>query len=157
MLSNVLLILLGAGLVTVGFLAATLAERIRNPGSQITTPAQPHIITSAAHPAPPRHVQGPGIITIDKSVELLRPATPTPSRAPMEAVPLTRVPRGPRPESKTHTNDVGAEDVIAALVAAGYKKPIATEATWACQGHERATIEGWTVAALRRCGKGAAS
>jgi hypothetical protein len=51
----------------------------------------------------------------------------------------------------------GGEDVIAALVAAGYKKPTATEAAWACGDAERETIEGWTAAALRRCVRGGAS
>ena len=44
-----------------------------------------------------------------------------------------------------------------ALVAAGYKKPVATEATWACGAGERASIEGWTAAALRRCARGGMS
>jgi hypothetical protein len=46
------------------------------------------------------------------------------------------------------------EDVITVLVTAGYTKQIATEATRACSGVERATIEGWTRAALRRCTRG---
>jgi hypothetical protein len=41
-------------------------------------------------------------------------------------------------------------DVIAALVAAGYKKAIATEAVQGCSLSDRATIEDWTRAALRR-------
>jgi len=44
-----------------------------------------------------------------------------------------------------------AQVVIVALIAAGYKKQIASQAAWACSGGERATVEDWTRAALRRC------
>lgn len=53
--------------------------------------------------------------------------------------------------------DSTANDVIAALVAAGYKKAIAAEAAWSCTAAERATIENWTRAALRRCARGGMS
>ena len=49
-----------------------------------------------------------------------------------------------------------AKDVIAALVSAGFKKAQASEAAWGCTAAERATLEDWTGAALRRCAKGAA-
>jgi Holliday junction resolvasome RuvABC DNA-binding subunit len=57
----------------------------------------------------------------------------------------------PRIESKVQASTDGSADVIAALVQAGYKKPEAAEATWGCSAAERATIERWTGAALRRC------
>jgi hypothetical protein len=51
----------------------------------------------------------------------------------------------------------GAGDVIAALVAAGYKRQIATEAAWGCNADERTSIEGWAAAALRRASQGVPS
>jgi len=60
----------------------------------------------------------------------------------------------PKMETKT---DTMTNDVITALMAAGYKKQIATEAALGCGQAERATIEHWTRAALRRCAKGSAS
>lgn len=59
--------------------------------------------------------------------------------------------RSTRVEAKISAE--GAEDVISALVAAGYKRPIATEATWACNAAQRVTIEDWTRAALRHCAR----
>ena len=47
--------------------------------------------------------------------------------------------------------------VVAALVAAGYKRSFAVGAVQGVGPHERATIEGWTRAALRRCARGGAS
>jgi hypothetical protein len=47
-----------------------------------------------------------------------------------------------------------ADTVIAALVAAGYKKSIAAEAVWGCGATDRASIEDWTRAALRRASGG---
>lgn len=43
------------------------------------------------------------------------------------------------------------EVVVTALICAGYKKQIANEAACACSDVERATVEDWTRAALRRC------
>ena len=51
----------------------------------------------------------------------------------------------------------GEHDVVAALVASGYKKAVAIEAARGCAATDRVTIEGWTAAALRRAGKGAPS
>jgi hypothetical protein len=50
-----------------------------------------------------------------------------------------------------------AADVIAALVASGYKKSVASEAAMRCTAAERASIESWTRAALRNCAQGASS
>lgn len=69
-------------------------------------------------------------------------ATPKPGRA-----------RTPQSRSKTHTQQT-ADDVIAALVAAGHKKQVATDAVWGCRDAERTTIEQWTLASLRRCAPG---
>jgi len=48
-------------------------------------------------------------------------------------------------------------DVVAALVAAGYKKTVASRAASACTAREQATPESWVAAALRRCAQGGAS
>lgn len=80
------------------------------------------------------------------------------ANASIEIVDPERVPtpkseraRAPRAQSK---DQQPANDVIAALVAAGHKKPVAMEAVWGCSATERATIEVWTRAALRRCARG---
>jgi uncharacterized protein (DUF58 family) len=62
-----------------------------------------------------------------------------------------------RKEPKVIEPSEDADDVIAALVAAKYKKPVAAEAVWACTPAERATVETWTAAALRRCMRGGLS
>ncbi len=137
-LNSVLTMLFGAALVAIGVLAAGLADRIR--GLKIAREAQPRERASRAQSAPAG-------IPVVEAAELLRPA-PTTSAKP---------PRAARPESKPTPATEGGEDVIAALIGAGYKKPIATEATWACGAGERASIEGWTAAALRRCARGGMS
>lgn len=146
MLSNVLLILLGAGLVSVGFLTAALAERIRS----TPEPREPPPLRNSHEPreTAPRpqmnRAQRETLIPVIGGAELLRPtAAPRPARAP-------------RTEPKVATSE-GGDDVVAALMAAGYNKPIAAEATWACSVTERATIEGWTASALRRCARGGVS
>jgi len=130
-LNSVLTMLLGAAFVAIGVLAAALADRIR--GLKIAREGQPHERASRARAA----------IPVVESAELPR-ATPAPAK------PLRTLPKpAAAPE--------GGEEVIAALVASGYKKPIATEAAWACTAAERATIEGWTASALRRCAREGAS
>jgi hypothetical protein len=140
-LNSVLFMLLGAALVAVGVLAAALADRIR--GQLPVREAAPRERASRT-PSP----------------------QPTKSPATQHAViPVVELPRAPvvppakpqrRVEPKQPSAD-GADDVIAALVASGFKKPIATEATWACSVAERATVEDWMAAALRRCARGAMS
>jgi hypothetical protein len=51
----------------------------------------------------------------------------------------------------------GLDDVVTALVSAGYKKALATQAALACTASEQSTLESWMVAALRRCVQGGAS
>lgn len=140
MLSNVLFILLGAGLVSVGVLvtalATALADRVR--GARASRETAPRERASRAQSAP--------AIQVVETADLLRSA---PAAKPTRTI---------RTESKDpKPNTDSGDDVIAALVAAGYKKPIATEATWACSAGERATLEGWTAAALRRCVRGGMS
>ena len=139
---NALSMLFGAALVALGVLAAALADRIR--GLRVSRrDAEPRERAARALSVP---AQG-------------RP--PVPMHAAHTAIPVIEMspkqPRVPRPEPKVTASAEGGDDVIAALVAAGYKKPIATEATWACSAAERATVEGWTASALRRCARGGMS
>jgi hypothetical protein len=129
-LANVLLMLLGAALVAVGVLAAALADRIRG----LRVPATRTAATRTAR-------------TPIEVVEAEVVASPPPAAPPKAA-------RAPRAESKPQASD-GADDVIAALVAAGYKKTIATEAVWGCGQDERTPVERWTRAALRLARGGA--
>lgn len=126
--TSVLYMLLGAALVAVGVLASALADRIRSPRSSREAP---QIRATREKAVPVQHTA----IPVVESSEVLR------------AAPLK--PRSIRAEQRV-ANTEGGDDVIAALVGSGFKKAVATEAAWACSTAERATIEGWTVAALRR-------
>lgn len=132
--TSILYMLLGAMLVAIGVLAAALADRIR--GLRIAREAAPRERAS-------RPQFAPAVIPVVEAAELLR-ATPA-------------KPRAPRAAPKVQTGTDGADDVIAALVGSGYKKPIATEAAWACSSAERASVESWTLAALRRARSGGMS
>lgn len=150
MLNNALFLLLGAGLVAIGVLTAAFAERIRN-SRQLETRRSD---TREQERRAPR----PSIITITDAPEM--PRSPTITRTPARsqtASDSTEMPKSPTVTraaraARTTTPNFG-DDVIAALVATGYKRPIATQATWACEEAERVTIELWTAAALRRCGQ----
>ena len=134
--------LFGAALVAIGVLAAALADRIR--GVRISRDASesaPRERASRAASVPAAR----SVIPVVEHAELLR-STPAPAKPS----------RAPRTESKS-AGPEGGEDVIAALVEAGYKKTIATDAAWACSAGERATVEIWTAAALRRCARGGMS
>lgn len=131
-MQNTLFMLLGAALVAIGVLAAAAADRIR--GLRISREAAPRERAPRA-PSVPAQQERQAIPV----VELPRPTVPKQPKAPPKAA-----------------ND-GSDDVIAALVATGFKKPVAAEATWACSAAERATVESWTAAALRRCARGGMS
>ena len=135
---NALSMLFGAALVALGVLAAALADRIR--GLRVSRrDAEPRERASRAPSVP-------------------APSVPAQGRTSIPVVELSpKPPRVPRPEPKATASTEGGDDVIAALVSAGYKKPIATEATWACSAAERATVENWTASALRRCARGGMS
>lgn len=139
MLNNVLFLLLGAGLVSIGFLATALAERIRGHHVPREMETEPRLKSNRAQRVTVIPVSAPA-----EAAETLHPTS------------TARSPRAARTEPKAITNEDGS-DVIAALMAAGYKKPVATAATWACSVAERTTIEGWTTAALRRCALGGPS
>ena len=114
-MNEVVHVVLGAALVTIGVLVAALADRVRG----------------------------------------LRIRRRTPARDPLDVIePLPRPDSGRErtPRAGSTTQHVAA-DVIAALVAAGHKKPVATEAVWDCRTSERTTIADWTRAALRRCAR----
>ena len=140
MMQPTLSMLLGAALVALGVLASALADRIRGlrpvPQARETSP-----LTSRARPLR-------ASVPVVETSDLIQPAAPRPlqGRLRAEPKPPTSLPRDER-----------GEDVIAALVAAGYKKPIATEAAWACSTTDRTTVERWTAAALRRCARGGLS
>jgi hypothetical protein len=128
MLNDLLHILLGGALVALGVLAMGLSDRIR--GLRAGRPA----VESATRNRPP-------VGQTRQPIEVVEP----------EIVPMPP-PKAKRPAS---VSDSRAGDVIAALVAAGYKKSVAAEAVWACADQERATVEMWVRAALRRCAGGA--
>ena len=131
--------LFGAALVAIGVLAAALADRIR--GLRISRDAREAAPRRAASVA--AHSPRATIPVVEHSEYR---GTPAPVKQP----------RAPRAEPKVPSPE-GGEDVIAALVAAGYKKAIAAEAAWACSTGERTTVETWTAAALRRCARGGMS
>ena len=139
---NILSMLLGAALVALGVIAAALADRIR--GLRISRDARDTIPRERVSRAPSVPAQpARAAFPVIEHAELLR-GTP-------------KQPRGARAEPKVAASAEGGDDVIAALVASGYKKSIATEAAWACSAGERATVEGWTASALRRCARGGLS
>lgn len=77
-------------------------------------------------------------------------------RAPAPAPAREPTPRA-RPIAVVDSTPEGSGDVVAALVAAGFKKNLAAQAVAACTTREQATPESWAAAALRRCAQGGAS
>jgi hypothetical protein len=138
---NAIYMLFGAALVCLGILASALADRIR--GLRV---ARGDRENRENHESAPRTARGSSAPSSRSSIPVVEPAE------------FPRKPPASRraPEAKAPA-DEGGEDVIAALVASGYKKAQATEATWACTPSERATVEHWTAAALRRCARGGMS
>ena len=129
-MQNTLFMLLGAALVALGVLAAAAADRIR--------------LRISREPAPrERTSRAPSV----------------PAQQERQAIPVVELPRAtlPKQPKAPKAPSDGSDDVIAALVATGFKKPVASEAAWACSAAERATVESWTAAALRRCARGGMS
>lgn len=126
--ATVLAMLFGAGLVAIGVLASALADRIR--GLRVAHRAAPAIEVIE----PPKAKRAP--------VQL--PATPEQQEV------VARVAQGAPPSQAKM--EAAAKEVIAALIAAGFKKPVAAEAVWSCGADDRRTIESWAAAALRRAG-----
>jgi hypothetical protein len=145
-LSNILFMLLGAALVAIGVLSSALADRIR--GIKLVREAQPRERASRG--------QTLVVAAVDAAVARAADApVATPAELPRATTAKTQAPRS-RADLKPGAVTDGGEDVIAALVGAGYKKSLANDATWACTLSERVTIENWTRAALQRCIKGIA-
>jgi hypothetical protein len=132
----VLNMLLGAALVALGVLVTALADRVRGQRALRETVLRESVPRGKSTPT-----------NIIQGVEYVARHRPTPA-APTKESPTSAV----QPRSRAD----GGEDVVAALVAAGYKRQIAAEAAWACGATERATAEDWTRAALRRCARGVA-
>lgn len=137
-------VLLGAALVTIGILAAAIADRIRGVrGTSVYTATQPR-----------------SAVPVHAAVRVTAPAKPRRARA---SVPRTS--SSPSSAERTVSTDAvdanghstTADEVIAALVAFGHPKPLATEAVRGCGQTERETVESWTLAALRRCARGVVS
>ena len=137
-MQNMLWMLLGAAFVSIGVLASALGDRIR--GLRIARDGRDHAPRERTSRATSMPVAPAPVIPVME----VRSAPPKP-------------PRVPRVEPKATGTTDGGDDVIAALVGAGYKKPVATEAVWACGPAERASIERWTRAALVRCARGGMS
>ncbi len=131
-----LYMLLGAALVAIGVLAAALAERIRGHRGS-------HAATSSPRESRPSTV--PVATPVISAVESVGSAVRQSTAAPVVSL------KPPRALRAGTEGTEGADDVIAALVRAGYKKARADDAVRACRADERATIEDWTRAALRRC------
>ena len=154
-MQNTLFMLFGAFLVVLGVLAAALADRIRG--------------LRLSRETAPRARAGGSMEVLD----LDPPAAMAPARFRTKRTPTSApsdtifVPDGPATTTRdkhqdgpaTTTRDkhqaAEADEVIAALVATGYKKAAATEAVWSCGQAERATVENWTASALRRCARSA--
>lgn len=130
-LSNILHTLLGAALVSIGFLLAMLAERLKAARADRT-----------AQVSRPQPLRAP--IPVVEPADLLRS---TPAVKPARATRAEPKPAEPKADANTEI----ADEVINALVMAKHKRPLAVEATWACTAAERTTIESWMAAALRRC------
>ena len=156
MLHDILFMLIGAGLMAAGYLTAALAECLRSfhaeEPCELPSPEEKQRSVSQAsdsldQPAMPRA----RTVTRNVPKSTTNKALPPTIDQPPEMPRTPTITRAARSEAKTTTP---GNDVIAALVAFGYKRTIAAEATWNCNVTERGTIEDWTAAALRRCAVG---
>jgi hypothetical protein len=120
-MTDFLHVLLGAALVSIGVLVSALADRIR----QLRAMYRAQASVSAREPAF------------------------APAREPAFAP--AREARAPKQRSAAAEELPGSGDVVAVLIAAGYRKPVAAQAVAACSPGEQVTPESWTRAALRRC------
>lgn len=145
--STVLDMLFGASLVMVGVLTIALADRIR--GLRVTRDRAASHSPHASHATAPVR---PPIEVVEAELVPSAPVAPPKSRRQQY---IARVASGESPSQVKMDQD--ADEVIAALVTAGYKKAVVVEAVWNCGAAERATVPGWTAAALRRCGRGGLS
>jgi len=128
-------ILLGSLLVVVGMIGSAIADRIRGiiRRREPVVQSEPLASRQRNRRIPRPFVPGSPIAS----------APPIPGAAAPQVMALVKSKKGP--------DEIMADDVLAALVAAGYTKRIAETAVRACVGDERATTETWVRAALRRC------
>lgn len=133
---NALSMLFGAALVALGVIAAALADRIR--GLRIAREAANREPRERAGRAPSVAAQPARVTFPVESAEPLRAPAPKQPRA--------------RNEPKVTASTEVSEDVIAALVAAGYRRATATQAVAACSHSDQSSLENWTRAALRHAG-----
>lgn len=140
-LTTVCQILLGSLLVVVGMIGSAIADRIRGiVRGRIPALAGAQTVPSLPPRAPRTSSQRPFV-----SGSLIAAAPPFAAAPNPAPVPL------PQPKKKAPGPDeIMLDDVLAALVSAGYTKRIAETAVNACVGDERATTETWVKAALRR-------
>jgi hypothetical protein len=144
-MTDVVHVLLGAALVAIGILAAAIADRIRGVRLMRGTSG------AATQPrsAVPVHTAVPGTRSVKPRGA--RASVPRTSSSPSS----DRSVSGDAADANCHA--AVADEVIAALVASGHPKPLATEAVWGCGQPERESVESWTLAALRRCVRGVVS
>jgi hypothetical protein len=131
-------ILLGSLLVVLGMFASAVADRIRGLRARLSALpfAQPEPLVARQ---PNRRIPRP----------FIPPGPPIASAPPIHGAAPPQVMAAIK--SKKSPDEIMADDVLSALVAAGYTKRIAETAVKACIGDERATTETWVRAALRRC------
>lgn len=121
MLHNIGFMFIGAVLVTIGVLGAALADRIR--GVKLERKRAVSAASTIWETPPSTYYAGP-----DKAA----------------------VARAKKPAAPMITVDPMLDEVVDLLVGTGYKKPTALVAANGCTPAERATIESWSRAALRR-------
>ncbi len=141
-LHNILYMLLGAGLTAVGVVFGTIAERIRTFRKRDIKPA------NVPQPSPRKRAAAPDVIDAEWSEAQPVHRAPRPGRGNVR-VPVIR----PEPPVANAT----AAEVVAALVASGFRKAVAIAATNACSPAEQKDESTWLRAALRRCAQGAPS
>jgi Holliday junction resolvasome RuvABC DNA-binding subunit len=83
-------------------------------------------------------------LRVEKRTESRASATLVPRKQPRSEQSEVPEPRGER--------RLLGDQVVEALVTAGWKKPVAREATWQVALAERASLEAWTRAALKSMG-----
>lgn len=139
-LHDVLILLAGGALVALGVFAGGVADRIRHP--RAPSPAN-------ARSARTRDKRAGGEGGEFQASKAAGAHVIQGTKAQEIAYNPERVNCAPQ----TSATEKMAADVARALVTAGYDKQTAQIAVAACAGSERATLEAWTRAALRRAMK----
>jgi hypothetical protein len=126
-MNDLIHIMLGAALVSVGVLSAALADRIR--GIRFTRERPSRDRDREQHDREQRQNAD--------NVRQLRS-----SKRSLQSVPTV-------PTTSAHL--AMARDVTAALIKSGYSKTEAAKAVAGCGGNECSTLESWIRAALKQC------